>query len=40
MHDPALVEDVRAWLAKAAADLRAGEVDEAIIARLPAEVEG
>ena len=27
MHDPAIVEDVRAWLAKAAADLRAGEVD-------------
>ena len=27
MHDPAKVEDVRAWLAKAALDLRAGEVD-------------
>ncbi|MFY9822874.1 MAG: HEPN domain-containing protein [Thermoanaerobaculia bacterium] len=27
MHDPAIVEDVRAWLARAAADLRAGEVD-------------
>jgi HEPN domain-containing protein len=26
-HDPALVADVRAWLAKAAVDLRAGEHD-------------
>lgn len=27
MHDPAITEDVRAWLARAAMDLRAGEVD-------------
>jgi HEPN domain-containing protein len=27
MHDPAITEDVGAWLGKAAADVRAGEVD-------------
>lgn len=27
MHDPAITEDVRAWLGRAAADVRAGEVD-------------
>jgi len=31
MHDPAITEDVRAWLAKAAMDLRAGEVDLAAL---------